>query len=83
MSKELKTIGAWEKDQNVLLNDDSVKLDKKVTVSEFAALAGMGTRDLKFKTVNFQDRTEFLEANGYEVTRENLRNFDLTARNVS
>lgn len=72
-----KDLLTWEKEFGVIIqNVDQKKLSEKVTQDEFSALLS----DVVYVGVNHEHRKEFLEANGYEVTRENMSNPDLSAK---
>lgn len=75
-----KTFEEWEKDRGLFAKDlGQFKSSKEMTQDEFLQLfyANSGS----FVGVNYKDRVKFLEANGYEVSRENLI-ADLSAKPV-
>jgi len=72
---DTKTIEEWEQESNLMVrNLGKRKLTDKVTKQEF--FAGYPDNHLG---VRIEDRKRFLEANGYQVTRENMMDSDLSA----
>lgn len=70
---ESKTIGDFEKEQGmIVLGEDPTTI---ITRADFDALP-----QYKKIGVNHEDRVAFLEANGYEVTRENMVDVNLSHR---
>lgn len=66
-----KTIGDFEKERNFIIRGADPK--QKITEEEIAAIP------LKDKIgVHHDVRIAFLKANGYEVTRENMVNSELS-----
>lgn len=72
---EKKIVAEWEKELGQFLNGD-VAGNKQVTQDEFIEL----TQEQGFIGVNYELRVEWLKENGYDVTRENLTNSDLSVR---
>lgn len=70
-----KTIEQWEQERGLVVDDVS---NPKKKVSEAAFNDLMASNN--FKGVNHKDRVQFLEANGHDVTRENLTNTELSHR---
>lgn len=72
---EKKTVAQWEQDLAIMLNTDDVELDSVVDRNEFDVIA----RDNGYIGVNHEERKKWLAENGYEDSRENLRNDQLAA----
>lgn len=72
--ESVKTIGEFEKEQGKLLRGD-VDPTQEISMSEFTTLSQTNG----FTGVDHAKRIEFLEANGYEVTRENMVDSTLSA----
>lgn len=72
MAEKTRKISEYEFDANLMIIGD-VNQDKKVTADEFAELSTLD----KVIGVNHEDRTEWLERNGYEVTRANMMDGNL------
>ena len=70
-----KTIQEWEKEKGFIITDKSIDIDKQITEEEINAIP-VGLKH----GVDHKSRTEFLVSNGYEVTRENLTNPELSAK---
>ena len=73
--EETKTVKQWEKEHNVILLAD-LSQAKKVTREEFR----QSMIDDGFTGINFEDREKFLVDNGYEVTRKNMLDSNLSHR---
>jgi hypothetical protein len=73
-NKSLKTL---EKERGVLFTGD-VDLSKRYSEEEMDEL--LASDPTKYVGVDHEDRTKFLKDNGYDVTRENMVNSDLSAR---
>ena len=73
---DTKTLEEWEKERGFLHVDPKVDLKQKFTEQEIIDL--MATYDIK--GVDHESRKEFLEENGYKVTRENMLNSELSAK---
>jgi hypothetical protein len=71
-----KTIGDFEKERNIMLIGD-VDPSKEVTQEEFDELV---SNPSDFKGVFHEDRAKFLKNNGYDATRANMLNADLSAK---
>jgi len=72
---DTKTIEEWEQESNLMVrNLGKRKLTDKVTKQEFFA-----DHPDNHLGVRIEDRKRFLEANGYQVTRENMMDSDLSA----
>lgn len=70
-----KSITDWERKKNVVLVDHD-DLDRVVSEDDFNKMVA----EEQTVGVNFADREAFLTDNGYELTRENLVNPDLSPR---
>ena len=60
----------------ILGTDDTEILDTAVTEDDFQVLM----ETLGYAGVNHEDRMHWLEQNGYEPTRENIRDFALPSK---
>ena len=73
------TFEQWEEKIGIISDHfDPKTKDNKLTEDEFRELA-MPTND-SFRGVMHEDRIKFLKDNGYELTRENMCNPDLSAK---
>lgn len=71
------TVEYWEKKQGkIILNTDDINLLEKMTIEEFTDLADKNM----YSPVDYSFREKWLRDNGYEVTRENMVNADLTPK---
>lgn len=70
-----KTLEQLEKARGVLFTTN-MDLTKRYTDEEFDAL--LATKTSSYVGVDHEDRTKFLKDNGYDVTRENMVNPDLS-----
>lgn len=69
MSEVKKTFIDWEEKLGVMVRDaDEKTLKSKITEAEFRESWGAGIPS----GVNHKQRIKFLKDNGYEVTRENM-----------
>lgn len=76
-----KSFEEWEKQKGIFAYSLSkYKSSKQMSEEEFDALVERDRVD--FHGVDYKARVEFLTKNGYEVTRENLVNSDLSAKPV-
>ena len=73
----MKTIEQWEKEKGLIVIDD---IDPKQELSEAEFNKRYSFLGSNTVGVNHEDRIQFLEANGYEVTRENMINSELSAK---
>lgn len=74
-----KPIKQWERERGfMVINLGDHSEDDEITRVEYDEL--LGERITNGRGVNFDGRTEWLKANDYEVTRENLMNPDLKAK---
>lgn len=73
-----KKIETWEKERNILFLSKDINPNKKVTEEEFEALIEENSSN--FITVVYDVRLPFLKANGYELSRENLANGELSVK---
>jgi len=71
-----KTIKELEIAYGVVVKDIKVDPNTNITVEEFEELILTG----KTVGVNHEDRVNFLQDNGYKVTRENLIDPELSAK---
>lgn len=72
--EETKTRKQWEKHCGVILLTEPTST-AKITMQEFTD--EIMADPAAFKMVNWDDRAEWLHANGHEVTRENMVNHEL------
>ena len=83
MSNEIMKFSEWEAELGLIFVGDLTKtsksLSKKLTKEEFKQ--ERRTRPEDFVGVDHKERIEFLERNGYEVTRENMINGELPTVN--
>lgn len=70
---ETKTIRDWEKQKGFIVKT-ATDLDQQMTEQEFDAISLSEKHG-----VDHESRTQFLNDNGYEVTRENMINTSLSA----
>lgn len=80
MSEKKQSIELWEKEANLLftnITDDGLK--KEITSDEFQNTIATSP----FIGMNHSDRIKFLKDNGYEVTRENMANPELSVKQPS
>lgn len=75
MSK--KSLEQLEQERGVLLLGD-VDLSEQFTDDEFTEIMTTGSR--QYIGIDHESRIEFLQANGHEVTRENMTDTTLSAR---
>ncbi|CAB4152049.1 hypothetical protein UFOVP585_49 [uncultured Caudovirales phage] len=74
-----KTFEEWEIVRGMYASDlERHKTDNDITLEEFTKIVEDNMSE--FVGVHLEDRLEFLKANGYETTRENLINADLSVR---
>lgn len=59
----------------IFLNDDAEFLDRELTREQWDELLTSG--DENFLGIAWEDRKQWLEVNGYEITRPNLRDANL------
>lgn len=76
MKNELTKV---EMDGNIVARDPKDIADIK-TVQELRAKAD--EKPIGFVDINYKDRLEFLEKNGYDLTRDNFMNAELSVRTV-
>lgn len=69
-----QTLEQWEREKGYIVKGD-VDINKQLSEAEFEAIPH-GERH----GVNHADRIKFLQDNGYEVTRENMINPNLSHR---
>lgn len=75
MSKS-KKLSEWEKVKNsMVVNATDKQLDKTMTEEEFDAIPFIDRLGVMYK-----DRVKFLKDNGYEVTRANMMDANLSVR---
>lgn len=70
-----KTIESWERAIGVMLNID-IDQDRSITREEFNDLMNAHG----FTGVDHEQRLKFLQDNGYEPSRSNMRNHELSVR---
>ena len=71
-----KTVEVWEREKGMMIVDaDHTLLKKNLSADEFIKLSD----HRGWRGVNYSNRVKFLQANGYEVSRENLMNAELSA----
>lgn len=75
MQETQLAISEWEKHTGRFLKDDT-DVSEIVTLTQFNQIATLNNTI----GVAYEDRVQFLEDNGYEVSRENLINPELSAR---
>lgn len=80
-----KAIKTWEKERGIIIVADDIDLDKRVTEDEINELitTKLNEGGGQIVGVNHEDRTQFLKENGYEVTRENLINGNLSRKEAA
>lgn len=74
MADEKKQIKEWEAEAGQIIHD--VKGTEEVTRKEFTKLANKNG----FTAVAYEDRVKFLREHGYKVTRKNMIDVNLSAR---
>lgn len=72
-----KLITTLEKEHGIMLIG-SIDVKRKYSDDEFTVL--LADSKTEYVGVNHEDRVEFLKNNGYEVTRENMTNPELSVR---
>lgn len=73
------TFEEWEKERGTFYKKaDDKMLEEQLTEAEF--IEKVDISDVNWTGVSYKDRVQFLTANGYEVTRENLFDRELSAR---
>lgn len=73
-------VSEWEKECGLLLStDEDSILNKSLTKSAFLKLAD----DKGFKGCDFDGREKWLADNGHDVSRHNMRDVNLQAREKS
>lgn len=73
-----KKFSEWEVEKGFLVKEaDDKQLNQKLTEQEFMDMVVVDGR-MPY-SIQWDNRTQFLKDNGYEVTRENLGNVDLSA----
>lgn len=73
-----KKFSEWEVEKGFLVRDaDTKQLNEKLTEQEFMDKVVVDDR-MPF-SIHWESRVQFLKDNGYEVTRENLGNVELSA----
>lgn len=70
-----KSLRDWEKEKNFMIRDTTDDTEQ-LTEAEFMSRVV----ETGFYTVNHDERTEFLTANNYELTRENYMDSNLSSR---
>lgn len=72
-----KTVEKWEKEAGlILLDTEGISLKKSMDREEFDALVEkVGAAGIDYKT-----REKWLKDNGYDVTRDNIRNATLPSK---
>lgn len=77
MTETKKTVAESEREAGIILNtDDERVLNSKLTREEWDKVVDQ----YGHRGVQWDDRSAWLKANGYDVTRENLRNADLPSQ---
>ena len=71
-----KTIEIWEAQEHKMLNVTKLDTEDEITLEEFEKKADK----YGFKGVDFEARTEFLNDNGHDLTRENYLDETLTVK---
>lgn len=72
-----RSISEWEKTKGKFLRDPVDDSEKTMTEKKFDELAGSPAN---WVGVDYEQRVKFLKDNGYELTRENLTNPELSVR---
>jgi len=70
---DTKKLEVWEREKGYVV--PTMKADKELTEAEFDEME----HPVKLH-INYPDRLEFLEKNGYEITRKNIANVELSTR---
>lgn len=65
-----KTVEQWERDFGVVFLGTEVDLTEELTQEQFTSR--VYSDDYPTHSIDYKSRTEWLEYNGYEVTRANL-----------
>lgn len=75
-----KKFNTWEKEFNCIVVDATDKqLDSKITEEEFRDIAYPAPGQFA-QAIFWADRIKFLEDNGYDVTRQNISDANLSVR---
>lgn len=81
MANETKKIETWEREKQMMLpNLNGRDPSDRVSEDEFNAMLIDKDGQVTATSVDVEGRSEWLEANDYEVTRENLMNPDLLSK---
>ena len=79
MSNEsVKSIEDWEKERSVLFTDKDLDVTQEISEDEMNELL----QSKPYTGVHHAGRVEWLNKNGYEVTRENLADGSLESKPV-
>lgn len=71
-----RTVQQWEREQGIMFLGDKIKPKSKISGLQFREMAAENNH----VAVDYPAREQFLKDNGYEVTRENILNEDLEAK---